>query len=542
MSIPLSRTAVPVEWDDFRKQLEKLTETLRPTTPGGVNTLGEFINSAADNLRGTGDTARETVIKLSKAISALGDHADDIFSTVRNLQLLVSALYSSSELLASFNQNLASVTTVLTNTPNEIANALQGLDAALADVRGFVGENREALGVTFDRLSSITTALNDSRGDIKQILHIAPTVFQNFMNIYQPAQSAMTGILALNNFADIPQWICSAIESASRARLARVSKLCLEYVNPVIKNRIYNYVPIGFNPFVGPQARPSEITYSEDWLRPGYTPPENPAPSPPNSRSPASSRNPPRNPPKLYRRPRRRRRLPSRRHRLDDVQFHRSTAESDASGGPVMRRTVAAALCIACIAAVPACEWRGLNSFRLPGTAGGGPGAYTIQAQMPDVVTIQQNTRVRVNDVNVGNVTKIEVQDWHALVTMRINGDIRLPANSTAKLGQTSLLGSMHIELAPPKDEAPVGELNKRIRHPAGPRQHVSDHRANLGRGVDPAQRWRTWAATGNQPGDSQGLRRPRKRHAQSARPTRRIHRRHQQTDRRHHRRRRESQ
>jgi phospholipid/cholesterol/gamma-HCH transport system substrate-binding protein len=279
-SIPLDRTAVPVEWDDFRKQLEKLSETLRPTSPGGVNTLGEFINFAADNVRGQGDTARDTVLKLSKAISSLGDHADDIFSTVRNLQLLVSALYSSSDLLASFNQNLASVTTLLSNTPNEIGNALAGLDQALADVRSFVADNREALGVTFDRLGSITTALNDSRSDIKQVLHIAPTVFQNFMNIYQPAQSAMTGILALNNFADIPQWICSAIESASRARLDRVSKLCLEYINPIIKNRIYSYVPIGLNPFVGPQARPSEITYSEDWLRPGYVPPEGTAPGP----------------------------------------------------------------------------------------------------------------------------------------------------------------------------------------------------------------------------------------------------------------------
>ncbi|ETB53935.1 mammalian cell entry protein, partial [Mycobacterium avium 10-5560] len=100
-----------------------------------------------------------------------------------------------------------------------------------------------------------------------------------------------------------------------------------------------------------------------------------------------------------------------------------------------------------------------MNSLRLPGTAGGGPGSYTIQAQMPDVVTIQENTRVRVDDVNVGNVTKIELQDWHALVTMRIDGDVHLPANSTAKLGQTSLLGSMHIELAPPKDEPPVGRL-----------------------------------------------------------------------------------
>jgi phospholipid/cholesterol/gamma-HCH transport system substrate-binding protein len=296
-SIPLNRTAVPVEWDDFRKQLEKLTDALQPTSPGGVNSVGEFIDSAAENLRGRGDTARDTVIKLSQAISALGDHADDIFSTVRNLQLLVSALYSSSDLLAAFNQNLASVTTVLSNTPNEVANAVQGLDRALTDVRQFLADNREAMGVTFDRLSSVTTALNDSRADIKQVLHIAPNVFQNFLNIYQPAQSAMTGIIALNNFADIPQFICSAIESASRARLARVSKLCLQYLNPIIKNRIYNYIPAGINPFVGTQARPNEITYSEDSLRPGYTPPPDantpPLPGPPPQAPPPADGSPP---------------------------------------------------------------------------------------------------------------------------------------------------------------------------------------------------------------------------------------------------------
>ncbi|WP_081662321.1 MCE family protein, partial [Mycobacterium simiae] len=288
-SIPLNRTAVPVEWDDFRRQLEKLTDALQPTSPGGVNSVGELVNSAADNLRGQGDTARDTVIKLSQAISALGDHADDIFGTVRNLQLLVSALYSSSDLLAAFNQNLASVTTVLTNSPNEVGNAVRALDTALSDVRDFLAENRESIGVTFDRLGSITTALDDSRNDIKQILHVAPTVFQNFLNIYQPAQSAMTGILALNNFADIPQFICSSIEAASRARLARVSKLCLQYINPIIKNRVYNYIPAGINPFVGTQARPSEITYSQDWLRPGYTPPDAALPPPDATPPPAGA-------------------------------------------------------------------------------------------------------------------------------------------------------------------------------------------------------------------------------------------------------------
>jgi phospholipid/cholesterol/gamma-HCH transport system substrate-binding protein len=110
---------------------------------------------------------------------------------------------------------------------------------------------------------------------------------------------------------------------------------------------------------------------------------------------------------------------------------------------------------------VSGCGWRGLNGFPLPGTQGRGPGSFTIQAQMPDVHNIQQNSRVRIGDVNVGTVTKIERQDWHALLTIKLNGDVNLPANSTASVGQTSLLGSLHIELAPPTDTAPHGELHQ---------------------------------------------------------------------------------
>jgi len=155
-----------------------------------------------------------------------------------------------------------------------VANATKGLDAAVTDLRGFIGDNKEGLGVTFDRLNSVTTALNDSRADVKQVLHIAPTVFQNFMNIYQPAQSGVTGILAAGNFANTVQFICSAIQSASRMNFDQSSKLCVQYLAPIIKNRQYNYPPLGFNPFVGAAARPNELTYSEPWLRPDYVPPQ----------------------------------------------------------------------------------------------------------------------------------------------------------------------------------------------------------------------------------------------------------------------------
>ena len=123
------------------------------------------------------------------------------------------------------------------------------------------------------------------------------------------------------------------------------------------------------------------------------------------------------------------------------------------------RGAAAALIMILAMAGVSGCGWRGMNSLPLPGTQGNGPGSFVIQAQMPDVNNIQPNSRVRVADVTVGHVTKIERQGWHALVTMRLDGDVSLPANATAKIGTTSLLGSYHIELGPPKEQAPQGRL-----------------------------------------------------------------------------------
>ena len=126
------------------------------------------------------------------------------------------------------------------------------------------------------------------------------------------------------------------------------------------------------------------------------------------------------------------------------------------------RRWLPIALVLLVVAILPTmsgCAWRGLNSLRLPGTAGGGPGAFIVSAQMPDVSNLQPNSPVEVNDVTIGTVTKIERQGWHALVTMRLNGDVNLPANSTVTLGQTSLLATLHLELAPPAGGPAQGKL-----------------------------------------------------------------------------------
>ncbi|HLS75614.1 MAG TPA: MCE family protein [Nocardia sp.] len=123
------------------------------------------------------------------------------------------------------------------------------------------------------------------------------------------------------------------------------------------------------------------------------------------------------------------------------------------------RSTAVLALGVSLALATTGCEWTGLNSLPMPGAEGKGEGAYEVHIQMPNVTTLTQNSPVRIDDVDVGSVTDIVVQDWHALVTVSLNPDVRLPANAIARIGQTSLLGSNHVELAPPEDVAPQGQL-----------------------------------------------------------------------------------
>ncbi len=120
----------------------------------------------------------------------------------------------------------------------------------------------------------------------RQTLHIAPTTVGNFTNIYEASNGAFTGALAVNNFANPISFLCGAIQAASRLNAEQSSKLCVQYLAPIIKNRQFNFPPIGEDFLVGAQARPNEVTYSEDWLRPDYVPP---APAPPPPAPPAAT-------------------------------------------------------------------------------------------------------------------------------------------------------------------------------------------------------------------------------------------------------------
>ena len=98
---------------------------------------------------------------------------------------------------------------------------------------------------------------------------------------------------------------------------------------------------------------------------------------------------------------------------------------------------------------------------------------------------------MRVGDVTVGNVTKIERQGWHALVTMTLNGDVDLPANATATLGPDQPAGLAAHRAGAADRRSAAGQAARRFADPAVARRRLSDHRTDAGGGVDAAQRRR---------------------------------------------------
>jgi phospholipid/cholesterol/gamma-HCH transport system substrate-binding protein len=101
------------------------------------------------------------------------------------------------------------------------------------------------------------------------------------------------------------------------------------------------------------------------------------------------------------------------------------------------------------------CGWRGVSNVSIPGGPGTGAGSYTVYVQVPDTLAINGNSKVMVTDVFVGKIREIKLKNWIATLTLGLDKSVKLPKNATARIGQTSLLGSQHVELAAPPHPSP---------------------------------------------------------------------------------------
>ncbi|WP_031170316.1 MCE family protein [Streptomyces durhamensis] len=112
------------------------------------------------------------------------------------------------------------------------------------------------------------------------------------------------------------------------------------------------------------------------------------------------------------------------------------------------------------------CEFNGWYDVPLPGGAAADGRAYHVTVEFRDVLDLVPQSAVKVDDVTVGAVEKVQLDGWHARVRLRVADSVKLPANAVAELRQTSLLGEKYVALAAPTGTAAVGRLRDGDRIP----------------------------------------------------------------------------
>ena len=121
--------------------------------------------------------------------------------------------------------------------------------------------------------------------------------------------------------------------------------------------------------------------------------------------------------------------------------------------GKASRAVKVVALSSVAALALTGCELSVYN-LPLPGGPDAGENPLEITVEFADVLDLVPQSTVKVNDVSVGKVTEIDLEGYHALVTLEVRNDVELPANAVAELRQTSLLGEKFVSLAAPESGA----------------------------------------------------------------------------------------
>jgi phospholipid/cholesterol/gamma-HCH transport system substrate-binding protein len=267
--IPIDRTAVPVEWDEVKRQLERLATDLGPTSDMSTTSVGRFIDSAATALDGNGDKLRQTLAELSGVGRVLAEGSGDFVGIIKNLQIFLAALRGSNEQIVAVNNRLATLSSVLDGSKSDLDGALTNLSVAVDEVKRFVSGTRTQTVKQIQDLTQVTQTLVDVKDDFEQVLHVTPNAFANAYNIFDPDIGTVRGGFSIPNLASPMQFVCGMIGATQNTTAPETAKLCNQYLGPALRLLNLNYIPVPINPYLAKSASPENIVYADPKLAPG---------------------------------------------------------------------------------------------------------------------------------------------------------------------------------------------------------------------------------------------------------------------------------
>ena len=353
-----------------------------------------------------------------------------------------------------FQDRFATLTSVVDDSRSDLDAALKNLSDVVGETTRFIEGTRDKTAEQIQRLSNVTQNLADHRLALENVLHIAPHSIANAVNMFDPRTGAASGVFVLNNMSNPVWFVCGMIGALENVTAPETGKLCAQYLGPGLRLANFNNLPFPVSLFLSSNPPPYMLRYSEPELMPGAAGPEPGPPETPPAVSaytgmgdvpPPPGYGPPPGPPPAS--------GPCTAGPTD-IAGHAVTGRRPAMMGRRLLTVFAAVMLV-----LTGCAFQGVNSLPLPGAVGRGADAAVYHVEMANIGTLESNSPVMIDDVVVGSVGKMTLHGWHVDLEVSVKPDVVVPANAVATVGQTSLLGSMHVALDPSPGQAPGGRL-----------------------------------------------------------------------------------
>lgn len=185
-TIPLERSAVPLELDEVYSTLNDVFVALGPRGANRSGSLSRLLEVGAANLDGQGGKLNSTLRDVSDLSEVLGNGRHDLFGTVRNLRGFVGELNRNDAQVRRFNRTAAEVFAQLAGEGKQLRMTMRHLSNALGRVEQFVRSNRDALSRNVAGLTKVSRVLVAQREQLEEILDVAPLGLNNLNNSYAP--------------------------------------------------------------------------------------------------------------------------------------------------------------------------------------------------------------------------------------------------------------------------------------------------------------------------------------------------------------------
>ena len=133
----------------------------RASEASSDTSVGRFIDSAANALDGNGEKLRPDAGRTVGGGRILAEGSGNIVGIIKNLQIFVTALRDSNQQIVTFNNRLATLSSVLDGSRSDLDAALTDLSVGVGEVQRFVAGTRNQTAEQVQGLANVTQNLVD---------------------------------------------------------------------------------------------------------------------------------------------------------------------------------------------------------------------------------------------------------------------------------------------------------------------------------------------------------------------------------------------